>query len=64
MRMKNKINSLDAPLGYKAVSLMAKDKTVDICFGCAFVNCKQCGMDRRCTPMDRKDKQHVIFIKQ
>lgn len=61
--MNNKINSLDAPLGYKAVSLMAKDKAEDICIGCAFVKCERCGNDRKCTSGERKDKQHVIFIK-
>ena len=63
MRMKNEINSLDAPEGYKAIKPIANPCTEDICNGCAFVESTRCDMKRNCCIDDRKDKQSVIFVK-
>jgi len=57
--MKNEINSLDAPKGYKAI------KPIHCCIGCAFESSTQCGLERNCTGGgERKDKQMVIFVKK
>ena len=63
-RMKNEINSLDAPKGYKATEPIQKNTKEDCCIGCAFESSTQCGLERNCTSRERKDKQIVIFVKE
>lgn len=61
----NKIFWWDAPKGYKAVACRIFQDNHPLCFDCFMWETGiPCPENNTCIQQDRKDKQHVIFIKR
>ena len=61
--MKTEIDTEYAPEGYRAELIARRSKHMISCTGCAFEKDPSPCDDRPCTPWDRPDNTHVIFVK-
>lgn len=61
----NKVFWWDAPKGFKAVACREFADNAALCFGCFMYETNiPCPYPHTCVGKDRKDKQHVVFIKR